>query len=210
MKTGEDDFRRRYAEVNDDGLLATNREELVGVARRCYDDELAKRGLDNGSHTRPEHHSEAEEGRSKTFGRLRILGTFILGVAVAVFGTAIVDSPFERYTVGASLRASMFRMDVLTGCFAFGLGYGVFRTWKLKTSRWVWIAGLCWFGQRSLLPPDGIHVLSWETVATRSAFTDWVAMGNWSIYMLPLVRTVFYSAGAFACSVIASRSRRSA
>jgi hypothetical protein len=152
----------------------------------------------------------ADKRSSKALRRLRILGTFLLGLAIAVLGTAIVDSPFERYTVGASLRASMFRMDVLTGCFAFGLGYGVFRKWKFETSKWIWIAGLCWFGRRFLLPPDGNHVLSWEIFATRSVFTDWVAMGNWSIYTMPLIRSVSYSAGALACSVIGGRAARQA
>src|SRR5207244_2793573 len=36
---------RRYGELSDEGLLSIDREELVEVARRCYDEELARRGL---------------------------------------------------------------------------------------------------------------------------------------------------------------------
>lgn len=50
MKVSEDDFRRRYAELNDEGLLSIDPEALVDVARRCYDDELTKRGLQARSH----------------------------------------------------------------------------------------------------------------------------------------------------------------
>lgn len=45
VKVGEDDFRQRYAELSDEGLFSINREELVELARQCYDQELAKRGL---------------------------------------------------------------------------------------------------------------------------------------------------------------------
>jgi hypothetical protein len=45
MNVDEGDFRRGYAELSDEGLLSINREELVDVARRCYDEELARRGL---------------------------------------------------------------------------------------------------------------------------------------------------------------------
>ena len=38
-------FRRRYAELFDEGLLSSNREDLVDLARACFDQELAKRGL---------------------------------------------------------------------------------------------------------------------------------------------------------------------
>jgi hypothetical protein len=45
MKVDEDDFRRRCAELSDEGLLSLNREEFVEVARRRYDEELARRRL---------------------------------------------------------------------------------------------------------------------------------------------------------------------
>jgi hypothetical protein len=45
MNVDEGNFRRRYAELSDEGLLSIDREELVDVARRCYDEELARRGL---------------------------------------------------------------------------------------------------------------------------------------------------------------------
>jgi len=38
-------LRRQYAELTDDALLEMDRDELVDAAQRCYDDELAQRGL---------------------------------------------------------------------------------------------------------------------------------------------------------------------
>jgi hypothetical protein len=45
MNTDADDFRWRYAELSDEGLLLINREDLVEVARQSYDQELEMRGL---------------------------------------------------------------------------------------------------------------------------------------------------------------------
>ena len=45
MKVDADDFRRVYESLNDEALLAVNRDELVEVAQQCYDVEVAKRGL---------------------------------------------------------------------------------------------------------------------------------------------------------------------
>jgi hypothetical protein len=48
-----DDFRRRYAELSDDALLELGRDELVDLARDCYDAELARRGLHRSSSSLP-------------------------------------------------------------------------------------------------------------------------------------------------------------
>jgi hypothetical protein len=40
-----DDFRRRYEELSDEALLELDRDDLVDLARDCYDAELARRGL---------------------------------------------------------------------------------------------------------------------------------------------------------------------
>lgn len=45
MKVDAEDFRRVYDSMNDETLLAVNRDELVEVARQCYDVEIARRGL---------------------------------------------------------------------------------------------------------------------------------------------------------------------
>jgi putative signal transducing protein len=48
-----DDFRRRYAELSDEALLELERDELVDLARDCYDAELARRGLHRSSSSPP-------------------------------------------------------------------------------------------------------------------------------------------------------------
>jgi hypothetical protein len=47
MEVSLDDFRRHFELLSDETLLATNREELVEGARECYDEEVARRGLNS-------------------------------------------------------------------------------------------------------------------------------------------------------------------
>lgn len=49
MKIDAEDFRRHYASLSDEALLAMETDDLVEVARQCYDEEVSKRGLDLAS-----------------------------------------------------------------------------------------------------------------------------------------------------------------
>jgi hypothetical protein len=42
-----DDFRRHFEILSDEALLSTDREDLVEAARGCYDEEVARRGLNS-------------------------------------------------------------------------------------------------------------------------------------------------------------------
>ena len=45
MEISRDDFRRHFELLSDAALLETRRDDLVAAARGCYDDEVARRGL---------------------------------------------------------------------------------------------------------------------------------------------------------------------
>jgi hypothetical protein len=45
MKVSVEDFRRQYAGLSDEALLDVDRQDLVEMARACYDEELARRRL---------------------------------------------------------------------------------------------------------------------------------------------------------------------
>ena len=49
MKVSMEDFRRQYAGLSDEALLDVDRQELVELARKCYDEELARRKLKAGA-----------------------------------------------------------------------------------------------------------------------------------------------------------------
>jgi len=45
MEVSPDDFRRLYDRLSDHGLRSIKRDDLTDIARQCYDQELASRGL---------------------------------------------------------------------------------------------------------------------------------------------------------------------
>jgi hypothetical protein len=47
MEISLDDFRRHFELLSDETLLSTNREELVEGGKQCYDEEVARRGLNS-------------------------------------------------------------------------------------------------------------------------------------------------------------------
>jgi hypothetical protein len=101
----------------------------------------------------------------------------------------------------------VLREDLLSAAAAFGLGYFVYRRWKSASSKWVWLAGVCWCAGGALLTLDGNHGTVFWT-APNVLLLDFntndgyslSSLENWTGYILPLLRTVFYSIGAFCCS----------
>jgi len=49
LKVDVGDFRRLYASLSDEALLEIKREDLIPVARECYNQELSQRGLKPGT-----------------------------------------------------------------------------------------------------------------------------------------------------------------
>jgi pimeloyl-ACP methyl ester carboxylesterase len=61
LKLTAEDFRRHYESLPDDALLSLNRDDLVEVARACYDEELAHRRLVRAS--APTAAAESDDAR---------------------------------------------------------------------------------------------------------------------------------------------------
>ena len=57
MKLTAEDYKRHYRELSDAELLAIDRDDLVDVARRCYDTEMTRRQIT--PEPQPEHASPA-------------------------------------------------------------------------------------------------------------------------------------------------------
>jgi hypothetical protein len=64
MDITPDDFRRHYAELSDEALLAIEREDLVDTARMCLDVELANRGLQPAPAAAPFETADAVEAEA--------------------------------------------------------------------------------------------------------------------------------------------------
>jgi len=131
---------------------------------------------------------------------VRAVGVFLVNLLLAVLGTKVVEAPFD-HLVHFSDRTStaVLKADFLTSTVAFGLGYFVYRRWQPAAAGWVWVAGTCWFGLGAL------HILGgrqgttlWEISGSQFPL-DIDSFVTWSKFTLPLLRTIFYSGGAFCC-----------
>jgi hypothetical protein len=71
-----DDFRRHFEILSDEALLSTNREELVERARGCYDEEVARRGLDVSEPDEPIAEAASSEAQAVEEDELIRIATY--------------------------------------------------------------------------------------------------------------------------------------
>jgi len=98
-----DDFRHRYAELSDEALLELDRDELVDLARDCYDAELARRGLRRSSSSPPatevQDHGELVEAAIFS-------SSSEADLARALLESAAIPCYLENEFAGKTLRVS--------------------------------------------------------------------------------------------------------
>ena len=76
MQIDPEDFKRHYALLSDAALLEIDRDELVDVARACYDTELAERNLTLENDPQPSEPA-MEPTDTPVDGDLQLVGTFL-------------------------------------------------------------------------------------------------------------------------------------
>jgi hypothetical protein len=112
LQVDVDDFRRRYAELSDEALLELDRDELVDLARDCYDAELTRRGLRRSSTPPPvtEVPDHGELIEAAIFS-----SSSEADLARALLESAAIPCYFENEFAGKTLRVSEgFRLFVPT------------------------------------------------------------------------------------------------
>jgi len=103
MQVDLDDFRRRYAELSDDALLDLDRDDLVDLARDCYDAELSRRGLRRTSSSPP----AMEAGDHGELVEAAIFSSSSeADLARALLESAAIPCYLENEFAGKTLRAS--------------------------------------------------------------------------------------------------------
>jgi hypothetical protein len=138
----------------------------------------------------------------------RVTGVFLVNLVNASIISGILASPLMHFGRD-SIHTAILRDELINALAAFGLGYFVYRTWRSAESKWVWIAGLCWFGQRAIRfwyeqrTFSVIHVyqgpsIYWEMSGSGCEF-NYQSCSDFMVYTIPFLRTIFYSLGAFCC-----------
>ena len=103
MQVDLDDFRRRYAELSDDALLDLDRDELVDLARDCYDAELARRGLHRSSSSQPATEVQAQ---GELVEVARFTSSSEADLARALLESAAIPSYLGNEFAGRTLRGA--------------------------------------------------------------------------------------------------------
>jgi hypothetical protein len=132
---------------------------------------------------------------------LRAVGVFLGNLVNAIVGIAMVNSViYNIFPWVISWGRRLLLDDFLSAFFSFVLGYIVYYKWKPASAKYVWLVGACAFGLRLTHLLVGAHgtlfAEMYGNVHDLPNFKDWYG------FTVPLVRTGFYSAGAFCCSRI--------
>jgi PhnB protein len=67
MKVSAEDFRHQYAGLSDEALLDIDRQDLVEMARACYDEELSRRKLKAAAPAAAVSHAPQSQGATEEF-----------------------------------------------------------------------------------------------------------------------------------------------
>jgi hypothetical protein len=107
------DFRRHFEILSDDALLETNREDLVDIAKECFDEEVSRRGLNAADDPR-EIAGEAGEPSASNGEELVLLATFVSGDEVSLVRGLLESASIPSHVVSplGSLAGIEFRLMV--------------------------------------------------------------------------------------------------
>jgi len=124
---------------------------------------------------------------------------WFLNLIVALFGTAVVETPLSRLFHPHTISDVIVRTYALSALIAFVLGFFVYRQWKSSMAKWVSLGGLCWLFYGMFLS-IGRGTL-WGQLSGTACEYGLQATGcrNFFVFTLPAVRTVLYSLGALLC-----------
>ena len=113
MEVTPEDFRRHFELLSDDALLDTDREDLVDIARQCFDEEVSRRGL-NVADDAPGVAAEASEPRASDGEELVLLATFVSGDEVSLVRGLLESASIPSHVVNplGSLAGIEFRLMV--------------------------------------------------------------------------------------------------
>jgi hypothetical protein len=140
---------------------------------------------------------------------IRSVGVFLLGLLVAVMGTAAAEAPvygIVKPTMPQLLRMSYF-LDVT---IPVGLGYCVCHKWRLAQWQWVGAAGVCWFGMGIFRLWAGGSPAIYRAMSGLGCVYDSniISCTYYPLFTRLSLRAVSYFVGALCCVRVGNLQRR--
>src|SRR6202043_485222 len=128
---------------------------------------------------------------------LKFGGLLLVNLAVAVIGTAVLDTALWRLISSHSVAATVWKEFIFSIVCAAFIGFGMWRTWRNSAAKGTWILPAVWFA------------FGYLTIAGRgdvwgrlSGFGSGSVLGpadvrSFFLFTVPLVRAISYPLGAF-------------
>lgn len=140
---------------------------------------------------------------------VRGLGAFLAGLLIAILGTAVVDAPI--YAIARPAMPRLLRMSYLLDLVTpLGLGYCIYKKWRLPQWQWVGAAGCGWFclGVYRLLTAGSIAI--YRDLSGLGCVYDRSLVGctYYPLFTVLSFRAVSYSAGVLCCLGVGNYVRR--
>jgi hypothetical protein len=196
---------KAYQAKSDEELieLSVAREQLTSEARLALDAELSRRAITIADNSKTSQRDGDGRGADHLILRsLKFCGALVTNLAIAVIGTAVLDTEVRRAIPTHTVAAILWKEIILSiGCAAF-IGFFMWRTWKSSAAKWIWIPATLWvvFGYLTIAGNTNVwgrlsgfssgSVLEAPDVRTFFAFT------------VPLIRAVCYSIGAYISALV--------
>lgn len=196
-----------YSSKTDDELIAVaaDADTLVDGARPVLADELRRRNISVAKPSTTERSTSQRD--SPVVKLLRYVGIFVLNLAIATFGTSVVESPIWSAwsQIGRAHSASGIeaREWFLSITIAALLGIFIGRRWP-RVAVWVWTLPLTWFALGALAYRSNPSVLVGggfvEHFFSPDCLADPHKCRDFFFFTLPAARAVIYSLATWVSS----------
>jgi hypothetical protein len=196
-----------YSSKSDDELLwlAADPDSLVEQARPILAEELRRRALVIQPALRTVGEQAPNLSSTAAVKPIRTFFAFLLNLATAIFGTALLES-FILPNIGFS--RSVAEWEVRAWVFSFTLaallGFLTFRQWPQESAMWVWTLPVAFltFGALAYMGQEGSVIGGdsfWKHFIAPNC-SDRQSCRDFLIFTVPLARSVGYSAAAWVTS----------
>jgi len=135
---------------------------------------------------------------------LKFWGFLLIDFAVAVIGTAILDTAVRRMIPTHSVGAIVWKEIILSIVCAALIGFAIWRTWRNSAAKWTWVPAALWFAFGYLTIAGGTNV--WGRLSGFGSGSVLSAPDVRSFFAstVPLIRASSYSVGAYISSLMYS------
>jgi len=133
---------------------------------------------------------------------LKFGGLLLVNLALAVIGTAILETAVWRVISSHSVAAVVWKEFTFSIVCAAFIGFGMWRTWRNSAAKWTWILPAVWFALGYLTIAG--HGDVWGRLF---GFGSGSVLGapdvrSFFLFTVPLVRAISYSVGAYLSSLL--------